>query len=90
MPSGKQTTLLIWFVGLSVLVGLTVWYGAGQVGEAMVGAGWTSVLLVLLARVVAVGGAGVGWWLLTSSAHGAWRSEACAAPLPLQALLSMC
>jgi putative membrane protein len=64
MPSGKQTTLLIWFVGLSVLVGLTVWYGAGQVGEAMVGAGWTSVLLVLLARVVAVGGAGVGWWLL--------------------------
>jgi len=64
MPSGKQATLLIWFVGLSVLVGLTVWYGAGQVGEAMVGAGWISVLLVLLARAIAVSGAGVGWWLL--------------------------
>jgi putative membrane protein len=66
MPSGKQATLLIWFVGLSVLVGLTVWYGAGQVGEAVLSAGW-AVVLVLLARVIAVAGAGVGWWLVFPS-----------------------
>lgn len=64
MPSGKQTTLLIWFVGLSVLVGLTVWYGAGQVGQAMLSAGWAAAALVLLARIAAVAGAGVGWWLV--------------------------
>jgi putative membrane protein len=65
MPSGKQATLIIWFVGMSVLVGLTIWYGADNVGYAMVSAGWTC-LLVVLARVVAVAIAGGGWWLLFS------------------------
>ena len=32
MPSGKQATLIVWFVGMSVLIGLTVWYGADHVG----------------------------------------------------------
>ena len=63
MPSGKQATLIVWFVGMSVLVGLTIWYGADNVGSAMLSAGWACVLVVL-ARIVAVGIAGVGWWLL--------------------------
>ena len=32
MPSAKQATLIVWFTGMLVLVGLTVWYGADHVG----------------------------------------------------------
>lgn len=63
MSSGKQTTLIIWFVGMAVLVGLTVWYGADHVGEAIVSTGWAAVLVVI-ARLIALAGAGAGWWLL--------------------------
>ena len=63
MPSGSQASLIVWFVGLSVLIGLTVWHGADHVGGAMVRAGWASILVVL-ARGVAVAMAGAGWWLL--------------------------
>ena len=63
MPSGRQATLIVWFIGMSVLIGLTVWYGADHVGHAVVSAGWASVLVVI-ARVVAVAVAGGGWWLL--------------------------
>ncbi len=63
MPSGKQATLIVWFIGMSVLIGLTVWYGADHVGQAMVSAGWAA-FWVALARVVAVAMAGAGWWLL--------------------------
>jgi len=63
MPSGRHATLIVWFVGMSVLIGLTVWYGADHVGQAIASAGWACVLVVL-ARIVAVGGAGAGWWLL--------------------------
>ena len=63
MLSGKQTTLIVWLIGMSVLVALTVWYGADHVGQAMVSAGWATVLVVL-ARVAAVAIAGGGWWLL--------------------------
>jgi putative membrane protein len=65
MPFGKQVTLSVWFVGLAVLVGLTVWSGADQVGLAIVSAGWATVLVVVT-RMIAVGGAGFGWWLLFS------------------------
>jgi putative membrane protein len=68
MPSGKQATLIVWFVGMSVLIGLTVWYGADNVGHAMVSAGWAGVLVVLV-RIVAVAGAGAGWWLLFPREH---------------------
>jgi putative membrane protein len=44
-------------------VGLTIWYGADHVGEAIVSAGWAA-LLVVLVRTAAVGIAGGGWWLL--------------------------
>ena len=63
MKSGSQATLIVGFVGMFVLIGLTVWHGADHVGDAMVSAGWASVL-VLLARGVAVAMAGAGWWLL--------------------------
>jgi putative membrane protein len=63
MPSAKQATLIIWCLGVSLLIGLTLWYGAGHVGQAMVNAGWAAVVVVLV-RVVAVAMAGVGWWLL--------------------------
>jgi hypothetical protein len=38
MPSGKQTTLIVWFVGMSVLTGLVAWHGDADVGSAMVSA----------------------------------------------------
>jgi len=63
MPSGKQATLIVWFVGLSVLIGLTLWYGADQVGADIVSAGWATAAVVV-ARVAAVAIAGGGWWLL--------------------------
>ena len=63
MLSGKQTTLIVWLIGMSVLIALTVWYGADHVGQAMVSAGWATVLVVL-ARIAAVAIAGGGWWLL--------------------------
>jgi putative membrane protein len=63
MLSSKPVSLAVWCLGLAVLVGLTLWSGAAQVGEAIVSAGWAA-LLVLAARLVAVAGAGFGWWLL--------------------------
>src|SRR5262249_18283771 len=63
MLSGGQATLIVWFVGMAVLVGLTVWYGADHVGQAVMSTGW-AVVLVVIARVVALAGAGAGWWLL--------------------------
>ena len=66
MLSGKQATLIVWFIGLAVIVGLTVWSGADLVARAIISAGW-AVALVLLARVVAVAVAGAGWWLVFPS-----------------------
>jgi len=63
MPTAKQATLIVWFAGMLVLVGLTVWYGADHVGEAIVSAGWAA-LLVVAVRAAAVAAAGAGWWLL--------------------------
>jgi putative membrane protein len=67
MPTGKLITLIIWFAGLVVVVGLTVWHGAGSVIEAIVGIGWASVLVVMI-RAASVVFAGAGWWLLFPAA----------------------
>jgi putative membrane protein len=64
MPLGRQATLIVWFVGLAVLVGLTVWYGAGLVAQAMLSAGWATALVLLVRLVMVAGGEGVGWWVL--------------------------
>jgi putative membrane protein len=63
MQSGKRVTLLIWLLGLAVLVGLTVWYGTDLVVRDIIDSGWAAVL-VIVARIVAVAGAGAGWWML--------------------------
>jgi putative membrane protein len=63
MPFGKQVTLIIWFVGISVLVGLTIWSGADLVGQAIVSTGWAAALVVMV-RMTGVAGAATGWWLL--------------------------
>ena len=63
MPSARQATLIVWFTGMLVLVGLTVWYGADHVGQAIVSAGWAALLVVAI-RAAAVAIAGGGWWLL--------------------------
>lgn len=59
----KRTGLAAWFLGIAALIALTVWSGAGLVGQAMVSVGW-GVLLVVLVRVGTVSTAGAGWWLL--------------------------
>lgn len=63
MPSAGRVTLIVWLAGMGVLVGLTVWSGAGLVGQAIISAGWATVLVVLV-RIAAVSAAGTGWWLL--------------------------
>jgi putative membrane protein len=63
MPSARQATLIVWFAGMLVLVGLTIWYGADHVGEAIVSAGWAALWVVVI-RAAAVAIAGGGWWLL--------------------------
>src|SRR5882672_9692891 len=63
MPSARKATLIVWFTGMLVLVGLTVWYGADHVGGAIVSAGWAA-LWVVAVRAAAVAVAGAGWWLL--------------------------
>ena len=63
MLSGKKATLIVWFVGMAVLIGLTVWHGADPVGsgdrQRRLGQRSRGV-----ARGVAVAMAGGGWWLL--------------------------
>ena len=57
--AADKRTKPLWLLvtGLAVLVGLTVWSGADQVGRAMIEAGWACALVVV-ARIVAVAGAG--------------------------------
>src|SRR5438094_440663 len=43
MPTARQATLIVWFAGMLVLVGLTVWYGADHVGGAIISAGWAAL-----------------------------------------------
>jgi putative membrane protein len=63
MPLGKLVTLTVWFVGMGVLIGLTIWSGADLVAQAIVSSGW-AIALVVVVRTVGIGASGVGWWLL--------------------------
>jgi putative membrane protein len=63
MPSGRLVTLIVWFVGVGLLIGLTAWSGADLVGRAIISAGWATVLVVMV-RIVGLAAAGGGWWLL--------------------------
>jgi putative membrane protein len=49
--------------GLALLTGLIAYYGFAEVMAAVVSSQWATALVVL-ARAIALTGAGVGWWLL--------------------------
>lgn len=71
--SGRAITLAIWIAGLAALIGLTLWFGAGEVGAAIVSVGWASAAVLML-RVLSVAIAGGAWWLLFAPAArpGLW------------------
>ena len=54
--------------GLALLTGLTAYYGFAAVLQAIVSSQWGTALVVL-ARAVALAGAGIGWWLLLMPAR---------------------
>src|SRR5215831_13218334 len=62
----KQAGVVAWLGGIAALIGLATWSGLGAVGQAVSSVGW-GILLVVLARAVALVVAGVGWWLLFPS-----------------------
>jgi putative membrane protein len=62
----KQAGVIAWLGGIAALIGLVTWSGLGAVGQAVSSVGW-GILLVVLARAVALVVAGVGWWLLFPS-----------------------
>ena len=59
----KQAGVVAWLGGIAALIALVTWSGLGAVGQAVSSVGW-GILLVVLARTVALVVAGVGWWLL--------------------------
>jgi putative membrane protein len=63
MSFGRQVTLCVWIAGIAVIVALTGWFGAADVGRAIASAGWATAGVIVI-RIVGVAGAGVGWWLL--------------------------
>jgi putative membrane protein len=63
----KVLTPLAAMLGLALLTGLTAYYGFASVGQALASAGWGAALVVL-ARALAVTGAGIAWSLLIPGA----------------------
>lgn len=59
----KRLTVVFSLIGLLLAAALIAWSDARSVGEAVAGAGW-GVALVVLARIAAVAGAGLGWYSL--------------------------
>src|SRR5215831_729221 len=62
----KRAGVVAWLGGIAALIGLATWSGLGAVGQAVSSVGW-GILLVVLARAVALVVAGAGWWLLFPS-----------------------
>ena len=68
--SMKYFSLFSAIFGVALLTGLTAYYGFTPVIQAVASAGW-GVVLVVLARGVAIAGSGIAWWfLLTPEAAG--------------------
>ncbi|RAI37162.1 lysylphosphatidylglycerol synthase domain-containing protein [Rhodoplanes roseus] len=59
----RTTGLLSLLIGIAVLIGLTVWSGAGMVRQAITGIGF-GIVLVVLVRAGTASVAAVGWWVL--------------------------
>src|SRR3989442_7402904 len=62
----KEAGVVAWLGGIAALIGLVTWSGLGAVGQAVSIVGW-GILLVVLARAVALAVAGGGWGLLFPS-----------------------
>jgi putative membrane protein len=59
----RSIAILAAICGLTLLTGLTVYYGFGAVMAAVASSRWATVLVVA-ARAAALSGAGIGWWTL--------------------------
>src|SRR3954470_1859110 len=59
----KRLTVFLWILGILLAAALIAWSDVRSVGEAVGRAGW-GVGLVVLARMVGVAGAGLGWHAL--------------------------
>jgi len=59
----RNFALIAAIFGIALLTGLIAYYGFGPVAAAIATSRWATVL-VTAARVVALVGAGVGWWVL--------------------------
>jgi len=68
----KILAALALIFGLSLLVGLTAYYGFTPVIQAVASAGW-GVALVILARALGLAGQGVAWWFLLPAPAPTWR-----------------
>jgi putative membrane protein len=63
MGALKHVGVAVWCVGIAACIGLAVWSGLDDIGQALAGVGW-GMALVVLTRVATVSIAGAGWWLL--------------------------
>ena len=70
----ERIGLVAWCAGILASIGLTVWLGFADVGNAVASVGW-GMPFVALTRVATISVAGVGWWLLLpASGHFKLRS----------------
>jgi putative membrane protein len=63
MGALKHVGLIGWCAGIAACIGLTAWFGFGDVAHAIASVGW-GMLLVVLTRITTVSIAGAGWWIL--------------------------
>ena len=59
----ERIGLVAWCAGILASIGLTVWLGFADVGNAVATVGW-GMVFVALTRVATISIAGTGWWLL--------------------------
>jgi putative membrane protein len=59
----ERIGLVAWCAGILASIGLTVWLGFADVGNAVASVGW-GMAFVALTRVATISIAGAGWWLL--------------------------
>ena len=59
----ERIGLVAWCAGILASIGLTVWLGFADVGNAVASVGW-GMAFVALTRVATISIAGTGWWLL--------------------------
>src|SRR5438477_1482063 len=67
MNIGRHAGLVFWLLGIAGVISLVVWSGLDAVAHAMASVGW-AILLVVIARALALAVAGAGWWLIFPAA----------------------